>query len=213
MTARRLAIGLAIGACVILAAMVALSAASGATQELHEWYRAPDAYAAGLVAHPAALRALFGLDLAFLTLYALFFTTLAQHLHRVAPSWLVWVGLGALLGTAVLDIVEDHHIVALLERALAGHPLDDDSIAAQHVISQTKFSLSYIGLVAFGLAIPRTRPIAWLLAAVLTAGTLATAIASLAAPADLRASLDAGRWVGFFLGFGLAALWLRRESD
>jgi len=210
MTPRRLAIGLAIGALAVLGAMVALSAATGATQELHEWYRAPDAYAAGLVAHPDALRALFGLDLAFLTLYALFFTALAQHLRG---SWLVYVGLGALLGTAVLDIVEDHHIVALLERALAGRPLDDGSIAAQHVISQTKFSISYVGLVAFGLAIPRTRPLGWVLAAVLVVGTLVQAVASLAAPAELRASLDAGRWIGFFLGFGLAALWLRREPD
>jgi hypothetical protein len=47
----------------------------------------------------------------------------------------------------------------------------------------------------------------------LVAGTLATGVLGYAAPPAWREQLDGGRWVGFLLGFALAAAWLRASPE
>jgi hypothetical protein len=59
---RRLAIPLAAASAAVLVTMAIVSMITGATQAAHEWYQPPAAYAAGLLAHPGALRGVFGLD-------------------------------------------------------------------------------------------------------------------------------------------------------
>lgn len=209
MTTRRLALVLSAATSAVLLAMVAVSIATGATQELHEHYRPPPDYARDLLAHPAATRVVFGLDVGFLVLYTALFGALAKHLR----STLAWIGFGAMAIVAVLDIVEDHHILSLLSLAEHGRPIDDAAIAFQDVLSATKFSISYLALFLFGISIPRTTRLGWLLALFLTAGTLITGVLGYAAPPAWQASLDSGRWIGFLLGFGLAFLWLRSVPD
>ncbi len=211
---RKLALQLCLASSAVLIIMTILCAVTGASQEAHEHYAPPDAYAAGLLAHAGALRVVFGLDVAFLVLYTLLFAALAAHLRaRGASVLLLGVALGALLGTCVLDIIEDHHILALLGLAEAGRPIDDSAIAWQEIESATKFSLSYLGLVGLALAIPRDRALGIALAAVLGIGSLANAILGSAAPPAWREQLDSGRWIGFLVGFALTALWLRGEPD
>ena len=55
MTSRRLALTLALCTSAVLAAMVIVSMVTGATQEAHEYYTTPIAYAAGLLEHPGGL--------------------------------------------------------------------------------------------------------------------------------------------------------------
>ena len=136
---RKLALLLAGATAAILVVMVGVSLATGATQEAHEHYHPPAEYAAGLLAHPNALRLLFGLDIAFLVLYSAFFAAFAKYLRDLGRPFAM-LALGAMLGTAVLDIVEDHHILALLAMAEHGRPIDDSTIAFQEVLSSTKFS-------------------------------------------------------------------------
>lgn len=211
-SSRRLALALAGATSAVLIAMVIVTLATGAAQEPHEWYQPPAAYAQGLLARPGALRLVFGLDLGFLVLYSAFFAALADHLHQLGRPF-VRLALGAMLATAVLDIVEDHHILALLAVAEAGRPIDDAAIVFQHVLSATKFSISYLALVLFGLAIPRTTRLGVALAAFLVVGTLISGMLGYAAPPAWRAQLDGGRWIGFLLGFVLAAGWLRTTPD
>ncbi len=203
MTSRVLALWLAVATTAVLVAMVIVSLATGATQEAHEWYAPPIDYAAKLRAEAGPLRLVFGLDVAFLVLYTAFFAALAEHLRKLGRPF-VWLALGAMVGTAVLDIIEDHHILTLLAVAEANRPIDDGAIAFQQVLSQTKFSISYISLFLFGLAIPADSKLAWVLKAFLTAGTLVTAVAGYAGM-----SLDSTRWLGFLAGFGLVIAWLR----
>ena len=192
--------------------MTIVSMITGATQEVHEWYQPPAAYAAGLLAHPGALRAVFGLDVGFLVLYTAFFAALADHLAKLGRPF-VWLALGAMIGTAVLDIVENHHILTLLAVAETGRPIDDGAIVFQQTLSATKFSLSYLALVLFGLAIPRDTKLGIALAVFLIAGTLVTGVLGYATPHAVREQLGSGRWVGFVLGFALAAAWLRASPD
>ena len=209
---RRMALGLAAASIATLLAMVAVGLTTGASQEAHEWYGPPDAYAAQLVAQAGALRVIFGLDIAFLVLYTGFFAALADYLRRRGRPF-VAIAIGAMLVTALLDIVEDHHILALLGMAEAHRPIDDGALVLQQVISSTKFSVSYLALVMFGLAVPRDSRLGWALSIFLVGGTLVSGALGYAAPPAWRASLDGGRWIGFLAGFALAAVWLRAEHE
>jgi hypothetical protein len=122
------------------------------------------------------------------------------QLRKLGRPFVV-LALAAMVGTALLDIVEDHHILALLGVAEADHPIDEGAIAFQQVLSQTKFSVSYLALFLFGLAVPADGKLAWVLKAFLTAGTLLTAVMGYAASPAGRQSLESTRWVGFLAGF------------
>jgi hypothetical protein len=211
-TSRQLAIGLAVASASILIAMTVLSKVTGVSQEAHEWYQPPAVYATSLLVRSGPLRALFALDIGFVVLYTAFFAALADHLRRLARPF-VWLALGAMIGTAVLDIVEDHHILALLGVAETGRPIEEGAIVFQQTLSATKFSLSYLALVLFGLAIPRDTALGLVLAVFLAVGTLAVGVLGYAAPPAWHDSLDGGRWVGFVLGFALAAAWLRVSPE
>jgi hypothetical protein len=211
-SSRRLAIPLAAASAAVLVTMTIISMSTGATQEAHEWYRPPDAYAAGLLAHPGPLRAIFGLDVGFLVLYTAFFAAFAHHLARLGRPF-AYLALGAMLGTSVLDIVENHHILSLLAVAESGRAIDDGAIVFQQTLSSTKFTLSYIALVLFGLAVPRDTKLGIVLAIFLIAGTLITGVLGFATPHAVREQVGNGRWVGFVLGFVLAAAWLRTSPE
>src|SRR5689334_4451322 len=131
---RKLAIVLAGCSAAVLVAMVGVAIATGATQELHEHYKPPADYAADLLAHPGALRLVFGLDIGFLVLYTGFFAALAAYLTALGRPF-ARLALTAMLGVTLLDIIEDHHILALLALAEHGKPLDDGAIAFQEVLS------------------------------------------------------------------------------
>jgi hypothetical protein len=207
---RKLALGLAIATTVVLAAMVGVSLATGATQEAHEHFHVPVEYSARLLEHAGALRLVFALDVAFIALYTAFFAALARYL-RERPFAVL--GLIFIVVTAVLDLVEDHHILAMLDAAQHGVVPSAGEIGFQVAESSTKFSCSYIGLALLGLAIPRTNVRAWLLAGFLVVGTLVTGVIGYAAPPSAQDQLDAGRWIGFAIGFALAIVWLRGERD
>jgi hypothetical protein len=207
---RKLAMVLAGASAAVLVAMTILAFATGASQEIHEHVATPEAYATALLAHPAALRGLMGLDIAFLVLYTAFFAALAAYLRELGRPF-THLALGAMVLTAVLDIVEDHHILALLRQAELGQLPSSAAITFQSVESATKFSVSFLSLVLFGLAIPRTTKLGWVLCLFLTVGTLASAVAGYAVGPDLAPSFDSGRWVGFLAGFALALAWLRAQ--
>lgn len=209
---RKLAMVLAGSSAAVLVAMTLVSLTTGASQEIHEHVAAPDLYATALLAHPAALRGLMGLDIAFLVLYTAFFAALAAYLRELDRPF-THLALGAMVLTALLDIVEDHHILAMLRQAELHDLPSPAAIAFQSVESATKFSVSFFSLVMFGLAIPRTTKLGWVLCLFLTIGTLASAIAGYAVGPDLEPAFDSGRWIGFLAGFTLALAWLGTQPD
>jgi len=209
---RRIAMTLAGFTLGILVVMTVISLVSGASQEEHEHFQIPAQYGFSLLQHAGVLRAIFALALAFLVLYTSFFTALAKYLGERGRPF-VRLALGFMIATAVLDILEDHHILAMLDEAERNVLPSATEIAAQSVLSATKFSVSYISLVLFGLAIPRDGKLGWTLSLFLTAGTLASAVIGYALPPSAQAGFDSGRWVGFVLGFVLSIAWLRTQPD
>ena len=61
------------------------------------------------------------------------------------------MGVRAMLAVAVLDMIEDHHLLAVAKAAEAGLPVDGTMLELQHVLSQVKFHLSYLALAFLAL--------------------------------------------------------------
>jgi hypothetical protein len=206
--ANRLATALAATAATLLTAMVAITAATGVAQEPFEVIR-PD-YLPAIAAGAPALRAIVALDALFLIAYAGFFVMLPRALG-VAGDPLVRLGVRAMLAVAVLDMIEDHHLLAVAKAAEAGLPVDGTMLELQHVLSQVKFHLSYLALAFLALGLPRATPseraFAWMIGLPLPVmGALAWA-----SPA-LEAAVGVGRWAAFMSGFGAAIVMLRRAA-
>jgi hypothetical protein len=210
MSSRKLAINLAGCTGAVLLVMVVVTLVTGATQEVHEHYALPEAYAIALLEHADAMRIVFALDVAFLVLYTGFFAAFAKYLTERGRPF-VRLAFGAMLATAILDIVEDHHIVALLDGAEQGVLPSPTAITFQVVESACKFSMSYLSLFMFGLAIPRDTRLGLALAIFLTAGTLLSAVIGYALPQASMHAWDNGRWIGFLAGFALAIAWLLKS--
>jgi hypothetical protein len=192
--------------------MVVVSVVTGASQERHEHVLLPEVYAMAPLEHAPGLRALMALDIAFLVLYTAFFAALAHYLSALGRPF-VRLAFGAMLATAILDIVEDHHIIAMLESAEHGVLPAARSLTEQATLSMTKFSISYLALFMFGLAIPRTTKLGLALSLFLTIGTLLSGVIGYALPPEHQAAFESGRWIGFLAGFGLALAWLVRQPD
>ena len=201
---KRRIIILSLAAIVLLCAMVTITLVSGVSQESFEIVRLPEIYAADLLAHAGAVRALFGLDV-----YAAVFVTLGKEIATQSTRWLVPVGVGAMLATALLDMTEDHHVLAMLYGAENGAGPTAAEIAFQHTMSQVKFNVSYLGSFFFGLSVPRHTTVGKVLAALLTVGTLAQGAWLYAAPVATLPAGNLGRWIGYLLGFGLVIAMVR----
>jgi hypothetical protein len=209
---RKLAVNLAGCTIAVLVVMVVVSMITHATQEAHEHFALPEPYAIGLLEHADALRAVFALDIAFIILYTGFFAALSKYLVARGRPF-AKLAFGAMAAVALLDIIEDHHIVAMLDAAEQSVLPSAGAIAFQAVESATKFSVSYVALVLFGLAIPREGKLGWTLSLLLIVGSLANAIIGYSLPQHAQHGFDSGRWVGFLLGFGLAIAWLLKQPD
>lgn len=194
---------LAAASIATLAAMATISAVTGVSQETFEIVRDPDVYAAGLRDHATALRALFALDSAFIVLYSAVFILFARRIATPANRWLVAIGLGAMLLTAVLDMVEDHHILSMIAGVEVGDAPGAARIAFEHTLSQVKFNASYLGLFLVGLAVPLATLTGRVLAVLLTVGTVVQGAWLYAAPAAALPAGYFGRWAGFVIGFVL----------
>lgn len=194
---------LAILSMLLLTAMVAITAATGVSQEQFEIVR-PD-YATAIASARGPLRAIIALDALFLITYAAFFVMLPRA-FGVAADGLVRLGVGALLAVAVLDMIEDHHLLALARGAL----VDDGALRFQHVLSQVKFHLSYLGLALLALGLPRAQPSERALAFALGVPLPVLGAVLWGVPA-LEPTLNVARWLAFLGGFGGALFVLRRR--
>jgi hypothetical protein len=190
-------------AIAILAVMVAITLSAGVSQETFEIARSPAVYSADLRRFAAPLRALFGLDSAFLIVYAALLIAFANRISTPDNRIAIAIAIGAIVATAVLDMVEDHHILAMLRGVEHGVEPTAGQIAFQHTESQVKFHLSYLGLFLLGLHVPRRTVAGTALALLLTVGTLVQGGLLYAAPDPLLPTGNLGRWIGFLVGFGL----------
>jgi hypothetical protein len=209
---RRLSIVLAGCTLGVLILMVITGMITGATQERHEHFMIPEAYAMSLLTEAKGLRILMGLDIAFCILYTAYFTAFTKYLCSIGRPF-ARLALGAMITTAVLDFIEDHHILSMLESAEHRVLPSASLIQLQAMESAVKFSFSFLALVLYGLAIPRTTKLGLALFLFLTVGTLVSCVLGYAAPPEFQAKLESGRWVGFVIGLSLAIAWTRSAPE
>jgi hypothetical protein len=205
----RILIAIACGAMFTLAAMMALTAATGVSQETFEVVLSSTEYSTGLRDHALVLRALFALDSAFLVLYATLIAEVARRYARPGTRMIAGIAIGAIIATALLDMIEDHHILAMVRGAVRGIDASDGRIAFQHALSQTKFHLGYFAEFLVGIVVVRESRV---LALLLTAGTLVQGAWLYAAPDAMLPIGNAGRWIGFLVGFAMIIAIVRRAG-
>jgi hypothetical protein len=201
---------LAVASAAILVTMILLTAVTGVAQEPFEVVRPLDAYLASLRASAPSLRIILAADALFIAAYAAFFVTFSRAVAAHGTPDLLRLGTTLLLLTAALDAVEDQHLFALARSVELGEEITLTTLRAQHLLSQTKFHVSYVGLVLFGLGLPRRDAVerAFALSVALPVPILGAIL--WAAPPALDMPLSVARWFGFLGGFAGAILVLRR---
>ena len=135
--------------------MVVAIVATGFSQQIFELAPSPAFVADQLrePVHALGLRINLGLDNLFIVVYSAFFVFLAVRLRTLLSPAIVAVALAALILTALLDAVENHHILLMLHDFQHGAPISVDELEWQMRVSNLKFHASYVGvfLFAFGL--------------------------------------------------------------
>lgn len=201
-------------AALLLTLLCALALASGVSQQWFEWAHAPDVYARALLRDGQWLRAIIAIDDVFIAAYVTSSVVLARALARGKPTSLhvlITVG-GALAG--VLDLEENHHLLAMLRLAERDVAIPLEEIIRRSDLSQLKWMLGHLAFVLVGVCIVpkdgftrffRTSLIAWQL----PLGALTWAVEA----QPFGTILTWMRYLAFVSGFALVAWFSRRGAD
>jgi len=145
----------ALAAGLALVGMLAAALLSrGVTQQRFEIVAGVDTYAGGLRAAEGPLRFILTLDNLFLVFYTAAFLFLVLTIEDSRSRLIAYTGLGAILITAYLDLLENHHIVTMLTSVSQGLPISVVEIQEQMTWSQLKFHSSYLSFFLFAFVLP-----------------------------------------------------------
>ncbi|MGH1342470.1 MAG: hypothetical protein ACRBN8_13000 [Nannocystales bacterium] len=148
----RAAAGLAAALLIILCSV---TATTGVSQQSFELVRAPDVYAQALVNASFWLRTLIAIDDLFVAAYVTTTVLLVMQLAPARMTPLHWLVAGLGVAAAVLDLAENHHLLALLRWANAGQAIPADEILRRSELSQLKWMLGHTAFVGIGVLLPR----------------------------------------------------------
>lgn len=204
-------------AAVLLIGMMGVSIATGVAQEPFEIVRDPSAYRSDLLASSPWLKVILAMDSLFIIAYALFFLCFARVARQYGDAGMLRLGVIAILVTAILDIIEDQHLFALTDSLRLGEDVSLEMLRMQHVLSQTKFHLSYMATVFVAMGLPRRTPVELAFALAVGVPLPLLGIFRWVAPAAFQFPLVVAQWLAFlagFLGAGLiAGRFAAAESD
>jgi len=201
-------------AALIVAGMVVGIVSTGMSQDFFQSARPIEAHIARLTAGPlgaTGLRINLGLDNLFIVVYGAFFVFLAVRLRAVLDPWAGAVALAAILLTALLDAIENHHILMMLHSAERGMSLSTGESQIQMILSAVKFHSSYLAtfLLAFGFLRlgGLGRAIAWALWLYVPLGVVISAL-----PIEIAGPWALGRTCFFVAAFVLSAVLFWRSA-
>jgi hypothetical protein len=206
MRAERLIVVFGILAGLFAAAMAVIAFSTGVTQEFFEFIHPAQEYADKLRQQSTALRIAFTLDNLFLLAYSAFFLWFAIERRGKADPLACNVLVGALLFAALLDAVENFHILSMLNRAELGQLPSDGEIQLQYVLSAVKFTAGYLVAVIFGILYPRDTMLARIVGASTAIVFPILGVLVFTTPAPFSDLCGLGRFVFFVLGFFLSAI-------
>lgn len=217
MALNRILAALAFLAAAIVLVMVAAILATGFfSQEFFELAPSPVSVADQLrnqPLHTLGLRINLGLDNLFIVVYSAFFVFLAVRLRTLLSPAIIAVALAALLLTALLDAVENHHIMLMLHDFQHGAPVSADELQWQMLVSNLKFHASYVGAFLFAFGFYRLgglgRVIAWLL----WFGYVPLGMITFVVPVEVITPFALARTVFFVLVFALGGIYFLRDKE
>ncbi len=217
MALNRILAALAFLAAAIVLVMVAAILATGFfSQEFFELAPSPVSVADQLrnqPLHTLGLRINLGLDNLFIVVYSAFFVFLAVRLPTLLSPPIIAVALASLLLTALLDAVENHHIMLMLHDFQHGAPVSAEELQWQMLVSNLKFHASYVGAFLFAFGFYRLgglgRVIAWLL----WFGYVPLGMITFVVPVEVITPFALARTVFFVLVFALAGIYFLRDKE
>lgn len=146
----------ALAAAIVVALLFGIFAVTGIGQDPLQYMHPVPEYVALLSRNPPVLRAAIGLDNLFIVLYSTMFLGLGALLWKETPRRAVLgVSLGLLGATAILDLFENMHFLAMISAATQGMGVAGGQIGLQVWESLVKFHVSYLGLFLLSFALPR----------------------------------------------------------
>ena len=211
---RSLAI-LAFLASTIVLCMVGGILATGFSQEFFQLAPSPAAVTAQLSDHPAhslGLRLNLGLDNLFITVYCAFFAFLAVRMRELLSPVTIGVALGSMLLTALLDAVENHHILAVLHAFQNDAPISGEEMQLQFVASNLKFHGTYVGSLLFAFGLYRLGGLGRVVAYLLWFGYLPLGMITFAVPTATAGPFALARTAFFVLAFALLGVLFWRSA-
>ncbi len=192
----------------LLLLLCVLTLFSGVSQQWFELVHAPAVYAQALQRDAAWLRTIIVFDDLFIAAYVSATVALAAFLSQ--GQWQVWQRLIVVGGVAagVLDLQENHHLLAMLRVADQGIALPLAEIVQRSWLSQLKWMLGHLTFVLVGISLPDRGPFTRLLRVSLIAWQLPIGALTWAVDdAFWQSSLIWLRYGSFLAGF-LAMPWL-----
>jgi hypothetical protein len=190
----------------LLLVLVAMQLSTGVTQQWFESFHLPDPYAARLLAQGAWLRAIVAVDDVFVAAYSAAAVLVALMLReRGSALWVLVLTLGVFGG--LLDLEENHHLLAMLTVVERGGALEAASLEHRMIFSSLKWLLSPLAYCFFtlGYEVRLLRWFTWGWVMPLTAVVLAVED-----PVWLK-PLAFARLLSVVLGFVTIAVVLRSE--
>jgi hypothetical protein len=203
---RTLAI-LATLAAATVAAMVLAILYSHSSQDFFQTAHSIEAASAHLASPlvPIGLRLNLGLDNLFMILYAAFFIVLTVRLRGMLDPRLLSVALAALMLTAFLDSLENHHIMTMVDSLQQGLPVSVADGQLQMIASQIKFHASYLAVLLFSFGFLKFGRLGRLIALVLWCYIPCGVLISVM-PVEAAKPLVLGRTIFFVVAFILSAI-------
>jgi hypothetical protein len=202
-----------LAAFALLTSLCVLTLLSGVSQQGFEWVHPPATYAEALRRDSGWLRAIVALDDLFVAAYVTATVLLATSL--AAGRWQVWHALIAAGGVAagLLDLEENHHLLALARAAEASLPIELEEIVGRSVRSQLKWLIGHLTFVFVGLSLQGQSRIARVLRVSLIAWQLPVgALTWTVAVEPWQPLLVWLRYASFLAGFASIA-WLSRGGE
>lgn len=202
-------------AALIVAGMVAGIVSTGMSQDFFQSARPIEAHVARLTASPLGafgLRLNLGLDNLFIVVYGAFFVFLSIRLRSALDPWANAVALAAILLTALLDAVENHHIILMLHSAERGMALSTGESQLQMLVSAVKFHSSYLATFLFAFGFLRLGGLGRVIAGALWIYVPLGVVISVL-PIEIAGPWALGRTCFFVAAFVLSAVLFGRAVD
>jgi hypothetical protein len=202
----RLLVILGIVAGLLSGGMAVIAFSTGVTQEFFEAIHPAGMYFEELRKQASLLRVVFSLDGLFLLAYSAFFVCFAIERRDKADPMLCRVLVGTVLFAALLDAVENFHILAMLHAAEAGFVPSAAEIELQYILSAIKFTAGYFAAVIFGIMYPRNTPLSRIVGTSTAIVFPLLGVLAFTTPPPWSDLCSLGRFSFFALGFLLSAI-------